>query len=177
MAKLSEIRNLISQQSASVSVKPSALKVLPSTESIVDGNTARVIPMPDTTPAPPDKNGQSGLQELLRGFEDGIDWGYLPKVKGKVLFKRGAIKILRHFGYRYSVEMVDKTISAADNLLAYTVKVTVVDGDGAVIGEYLGSANSLEAKFIDRGLSSDNMLIAMATKRALVMAAKERMVQ
>lgn len=73
--------------------------------------------------------------------------------------------------------MVDKTISAADNLLAYTVKVTVVDGDGAVIGEYLGSANSLEAKFIDRGLSSDNMLIAMATKRALVMAAKERMVQ
>lgn len=64
MAKLSEIRNLISQQSASVSVKPSALKVLPSTESIVDGNTARVIPMPDTTPAPPDKNGQSGLQEL-----------------------------------------------------------------------------------------------------------------
>lgn len=178
MAKLSEIKNLISQQAASVNVKqPSAQSVLPSTESIVDGNTARVISMPDTTPAPPDKDRQNGLQELLRSFEDGVDWGYLPKVKGKVLFKRGAIKILKYFGYRYSVEMVDKTICAADNLLAYTVKVTVVDGDGAIIGDYLGSANSLEAKFADRGLSSDNMLIAMATKRALVGAAKELLIE
>lgn len=113
------------------------------------------------------------LNSFLKKLIPGKDYGNIPNVKKPILFKTGAQKILRFLDYRYSPQLVDKTIDVSSNLLAYTVKVSIIDKDSTIIVETLGSANSCESKFASRGLSSDNMLVEMAVKRALVTGVKE----
>ena len=48
--------------------------------------------------------------------------------------------------------------------------------NGVPIAESIGSANSLEKKFADKGFSSDYLLVNMAQKRALIQAIKELLV-
>lgn len=100
----------------------------------------------------------------------------MPKVKGKVLFKSGALKILRFLGLKYSVTLLDKTVSVQDGFIGYTVKVDIVNSDGEIVRESLGSANSLESKFEKAGFSADNLLCGMAVKRALVGMVKELLI-
>ena len=113
------------------------------------------------------------LNSFLKKLVPGKDFGNIPNVKQPILFKAGAQKILKFLGYRYSPQLVDKTIDASTSLLAYTVKVSILDKDGNTIVESLGSANSCESKFASRGLSSDNMLVEMAVKRALITGVRE----
>ena len=68
--------------------------------------------------------------------------------------------------------MLDKTVDVANGFLGYTVKVSITDSNGEVVAEALASANSQEKKFVDKGLSSDSMLVGIASKRALVQAVK-----
>lgn len=113
------------------------------------------------------------LKNFLKKLIPGKDFGNIPNVKKPILFKTGAQKILRFLDYRYSPQLVDKTIDVSSNLLSYTVKVSIIDKDSTIIVETLGSANSCESKFASRGLSSDNMLVEMAVKRALVTGVRE----
>ena len=113
------------------------------------------------------------LNSFLKKLIPGKDYGNIPNVKKPILFKTGAQKILRFLDYRYSPQLVDKTIDVSSNLLSYTVKVSIIDKDSTIIVETLGSANSCESKFASRGLSADNMLVEMAVKRALVTGVRE----
>lgn len=113
------------------------------------------------------------LRAFLKTLKNGVDYGKLPKVEGAVLFKTGALKILKFLGLRHKPLLVEKSIDIANGFLGYTVLVTIINSDDIVIHEHLGSANTLESKFLKNGFSADNTIIAIATKRALVGAVKE----
>lgn len=119
---------------------------------------------------------RSELSNFLSTLVEGKDYGYLPNVPKPVLLKQGALKFLKFFNYRKTMQLVDKTISATDKLIAYTVLVSVINIDGDVVSQALGSANTHESKFIKSGMSADTMLANMAAKRALIEAVKELMI-
>lgn len=120
---------------------------------------------------------RSELGNFLATLVEGKDYGYLPNVPKPVLFKSGALRILNFLNYTYTVTLVDKTIIPAEKLIAYTVCVTVLTADEKLVGQALGSTNSLEAKFAKSGFSADNMLVSMATKRALIDAVRTLLVR
>lgn len=166
MAKLENIRNIISQ------IRPQMQEVKTTQaqkQPVIDGNLAvdnKVLPLPDTKQQP----NNSDIMAILTA---GKDYGSIPGVKGTVLFKSGAVKIMKHLRLRQQIELLDKTVNVAENFISYTVKVSLIGASGEIVAEAFGSSNSHERKFIDKGFSADSMLISMAAKRALVSAVKD----
>lgn len=166
MAKLENIRSIISQ------IKPQMQEVNTTQaqkQPVIDGNLAvdnKVLPLPDTKQQP----NNSGIMSILTA---GKDYGSIPGVKGTVLFKSGAIKIMKYLGLRQHIELLDKTVNVAEHFISYTVKVSLTIASGEIVAEAFGSANSHEKKFLDKGFSADSMLIGMAAKRALISAIKD----
>ena len=115
---------------------------------------------------------KNAVKELILN----LDYGPIKGIKGNILFKKGALKLLRLCGYHHNDQLLDKTVDAANGFIGYTVKVVIVDENGVPIAEAIGSANSLEKKFADKGFSSDYLLANMAQKRALIQAVKELLV-
>ena len=108
------------------------------------------------------------IKEALKELKVGVDYGKIPGVEEDVLFKKGARKILKKLKYRYTESMVEKTIDIPNGFIGYTMKVCVISGSGNIVAESHGSANSLESKFMKKGLSSDHLLTLVASKRALL---------
>lgn len=130
-------------------------------------------------PVEPFKNGgpsvdtcgkiKNAVKELILN----LDYGSVNGIKGNILFKKGALKLLRLCGYKHSDQLLDKTVDVANGFIGYTCKVVILDENGKPIAEAIASANSKEKKFEDKGFSSDSMLVTMAEKRALIQAVKE----
>lgn len=116
------------------------------------------------------------IKDAVKELIFGVHYGQVKGIKGNLLFKAGAIKLLQLCGYKHTDQLLDKTVDAANGFIGYTVKVTIVDENGVPIAEAIGSANSLEKKFADKGFSSDYLLANMAQKRALIQAIKELLV-
>lgn len=133
----------------------------------------------ETSYATETPKADKSIESFKRLLVKGKDYGELPNVKGAVLFKPGALRFLRYFQYRKTEELVDKTInfSCESVFISYTVKVTIINSAGEIITEALGSCNSHESKYSKKGASADNVLVAMASKRALVSAVKELLAQ
>lgn len=100
------------------------------------------------------------------------DYGYVSGISGAILFKTGAIKIIRHFNLRVQESLLDKAVDIEHGYIGYTIKVSLVDEDGCIVTEAIASANSMEKKFAKNGLGGDSMLPSIAAKRALINAAK-----
>lgn len=115
---------------------------------------------------------KNAVKELILN----LDYGPIKGIKGNILFKKGALKLLRLCGYKHTDQLLDKTVDVANGFIGYTVKVVIVDENGVPIAEAIGSANSLEKKFADKGFSSDYLLANMAQKRALIQAIKELLI-
>lgn len=113
------------------------------------------------------------IKNAVKGLVLGIDYGPIKGIKGNILFKKGALKLLRLCGYKHSDQLLDKTVDVANGFIGYTCKVVILDENGEPIAEAIASANSKEKKFEDKGFSSDSMLVTMAEKRALIQAVKE----
>ena len=116
------------------------------------------------------------IKDAVKELIFGVHYGQVKGIKGNLLFKAGAIKLLQLCGYKHTDQLLDKTVDAANGFIGYTVKVVIVDENGVPIAEAIGSANSLEKKFADKGFSSDYLLANMAQKRALIQAIKELLV-
>lgn len=133
-------------------------------------------------PVEPFKNGGPSvytcqkIKDAVKELIFGVHYGQVKGIKGNLLFKAGAIKLLQLCGYKHTDQLLDKTVDAANGFIGYTVKVVIVDENGVPIAEAIGSANSLEKKFADKGFSSDYLLVNMAQKRALIQAIKEMLV-
>ena len=115
------------------------------------------------------KNIKNAVKELVLG----VDYGPVKGIKGKILFKKGALKLLQLCNYKHCDTLLDKTVDIANGFIGYTCKVVIIDENGEPIAEAIASANSKERKFEDKGFSSDSMLVSMAEKRALISAVKE----
>ena len=116
------------------------------------------------------------IKNAVKALTLGTHYGPVKGIKGNILFKAGAIKLLQLCGYHHNNQLLDKTVDAANGFIGYTVRVVIVDENGVPISEGIGSANSLEKKFADKGFSSDYLLVNMAQKRALIQAIKELLV-
>ena len=133
-------------------------------------------------PVEPFKNGGPSvytcqkIKDAVKELIFGVHYGQVKGIKGNLLFKAGAIKLLQLCGYKHTDQLLDKTVDATNGFIGYTVKVVIVDENGVPIAEAIGSANSLEKKFADKGFSSDYLLANMAQKRALIQAIKELLV-
>lgn len=112
------------------------------------------------------------MQAAAKMLVAGQDYTQIKGIRGNVLLKSGALKLLRLSGCQYRYAMVDKTVDVAQAYIGYTVMATIIDANGEVVAEALASANSQEKKFVDKGMSSDSMLVGIASKRALVLAVK-----
>lgn len=115
------------------------------------------------------------IDSILKTLVAGRDFCQLPGVKNSVLLRSGLVKILRALNYKYSFKLVDKQL--IDGILTYSIEATVVDSDGCFIKSAIGSANSAEKKFVDKGLSSDNILSSIASTRALRSTVKDILVR
>lgn len=133
-------------------------------------------------PVEPFKNGGPSvytcqkIKDAVKELIFGVHYGQVKGIKGNLLFKAGAIKLLQLCSYKHTDQLLDKTVDATNGFIGYTVKVVIVDENGVPIAESIGSANSLEKKFADKGFSSDYLLVNMAQKRALIQAIKELLV-
>lgn len=116
------------------------------------------------------------IKDAVKALTLGVHYGPVKGIKGNLLFKAGAIKLLQLCNYKHTDQLLDKTVDAANGFIGYTVRVVIVDENGVPIAEAIGSANSLEKKFADKGFSSDYLLVNMAQKRALIQAVKELLV-
>lgn len=116
------------------------------------------------------------IKDAVKALTLGVHYGAVKGIKGNLLFKAGAIKLLQLCGYKHTDQLLDKTVDAANGFIGYTVRVVIVDENGVPIAEAIGSANSLEKKFADKGFSSDYLLVSMAEKRGLIQAIKELLV-
>ena len=112
---------------------------------------------------------KNAVKELILG----VDYGPVIGIKGNILFKKGALKLLQLCNYKHCDTLLDKTVDIANGFIGYTCKVVIIDENGEPIAEAIASANSKERKFEDKGFSSDSMLVSMAEKRALISAVKE----
>lgn len=163
MANIKEIKTIIGAKARPV------LEVTEGATAIKEEQKIVPIPVKEV----PVKLERESLQSFLATLVKGVDYGNLPRVQGDVLFKAGALKILRFLKLKYSVILLNKTVSVPEKFISYTVKVDIINQDGEIVYESIGAANSLESKFEKAGLSSDNLICRMAAKRALVAAMKE----
>lgn len=169
MAKIKDIVSLIDGMK-----KPAAVKAPVTIGSLaVDIKSSTTEKMPPERKSVPE-HGNDTADTLMDNLIEGVDYAYYPKIKGKVLLRSGAVKIIRHLGYRYSLTMLSKNYTEV--YISYTYKATIVDGSNSVVMEAVGTANTLEKKFADRGLAADYLVSNIAAKRALVAAAKELLI-
>lgn len=115
---------------------------------------------------------KNAVKELILG----VDYGPIKGIKGNILFKKGALKLLQLCNYKHCDTLLDKTVDIDHGFIGYTCKVVIIDENGEPIAEAIASANSKERKFEDKGFSSDSILVSMAEKRALINAVKELLV-
>lgn len=148
----------------------------PDLKIVVSGKNA--VNQPSTSLVEPQNNNNASanthekMQAAAKMLVAGQDYTQIKGIRGNVLLKSGALKLLRLSGCQYRYAMVDKTVDVAQAYIGYTVMATIIDANGEVVAEALASANSQEKKFVDKGLSSDSMLVGIASKRALVLAVK-----
>jgi hypothetical protein len=120
---------------------------------------------------------------LRSALEDGRDYGAIPGAgPKKVLLKPGAERLCVAFGLQpvYSllsseadhdreVHYSDRRRGAATStgLYRFVVKAQLTR-DGVVVGEGIGSCSTMEQKYVSRPRDSENTVLKMAKKRALV---------
>lgn len=178
MAKIGDIKNYIrtlnEQQYVTDGSSALAIEVKEPIEEVKVKVDPIVVPEPVKEAEIQEDNSLADkIGEIINSLVEGVDYGTIPKVNGNVLFKKGALKIVKMMGYKHTMSLVDKSVDIANNFIGYTVKVSIVDTDGSIVTEAFGSANTLETKFSGKGFGADSMLIGMASKRALVECAKE----
>ena len=120
---------------------------------------------------------------LRSALEDGRDYGAIPGAgPKKVLLKPGAERLCVAFGLQpvYSllsseadhdreVHYSDRRRGAATSVGLYRFVVKAqLTRDGVVVGEGIGSCSTMEQKYVSRPRDSENTVLKMAKKRALV---------
>ncbi len=175
MANINDIKNIIAS-AASKNNMPTyengnnALKVAEPVIPLPDNNTVPVAkPTTDVQPTQ-----QQALKQFIRtNLREGLDYGQIPGVnKNNVLFKPGAAKIINFLRLRPQIQLLHTVFDPEAKAISYTVKVTLVNEEGIAVTEALGASNTLENKFSKAGMSSQNLVVSQAVKRATVSAVK-----
>ena len=122
--------------------------------------------------------------ELIRdALEPDRDFGIIPRTQKPTLLKPGAERLCVAFGLVPRLEVLEHEVdhdrrvewsSRSDSgvsrgLYRYVIRC-VLTRDGVEVGSGLGSCSTMESKYIRDPRSSENTVVKMAGKRALVAA-------
>lgn len=99
----------------------------------------------------------------------GVDYGVIPHCNKPTLLKSGAEKIMNYLGLIGRVEVENRVEDNDNAFFSFQVKVFLLDYNGVVRGEGLGSCNTREGRYAKQnGYAIQNTVLKMAKKRALV---------
>ena len=124
---------------------------------------------------------QAAIDAFIKAaLVEDADYGTIKKGGKASLFQSGAQIFLQVAGLRPSFELLEHIANPALELpsgkvMAYyrvQVQCNLVDAEGQVVGHGFGAANSTEGQYASRPGDSDNTVLQMACKRALVAATR-----
>ena len=99
----------------------------------------------------------------------GEDYGVFPGVSKPTLLKPGAERLCEIYGLKVESEVLSHLQNPERRFFSITVKVKLLDGEGVLTAEGLGSCNSRESWL--RGQDpflAENTVLKIAKKRALI---------
>ncbi len=122
---------------------------------------------------------------ITQALVSGTDYGTIPGAKTPSLFKAGAERLLKAFGCHAEYGVLsqeadhDRVVTyrkkygpeaTSVGLYKFVIECRVISANGACVGTGIGSASTMESKYIDRPRDLENTVLKMAQKRAMVAA-------
>ena len=106
---------------------------------------------------------------VAKYLKAGRDYDRLPNTTKPTLLKSGAEILADVFGFRTTAKVINRIADYDKQFVLYEVCVTVINSDGNIIAEGLGSCNSRERKYLKTDFASNlNTVLKIAKKRAFV---------
>ena len=106
---------------------------------------------------------------VAKYLKAGRDYDWLPNTTKPTLLKSGAEILAGVFGFRTTAKVINRIESYDKQFVLYEVCVSVVDKDGNIVAEGLGSCNSRERKYLKSDFATIlNTVLKIAKKRAYV---------
>lgn len=106
---------------------------------------------------------------VAKHLKAGRDYDRLPNTTKPTLLKSGAEILSDVFGFRTTAKVINRIADYDKQFVLYEVCVTVINSDGNIIAEGLGSCNSRERKYLKTDFASNlNTVLKIAKKRAFV---------
>ena len=119
-----------------------------------------------SAPAVPLNDIEAVVAKYLKA---GRDYDRLPNTSKPTLLKSGAEILADVYGFRTSAKVINRIENYDKQFVLYEVCVTVVDKDGNIVAEGLGSCNSRERKYLKTDFATNlNTVLKIAKKRAYV---------
>ena len=121
-----------------------------------------------TTPAP--VVPADDINDIVaKHLKAGRDYDRLPNTNKPTLLKSGAKILAGVFGFRTSAKVINRVEDYDKQFVLYEVCVTVLDMDGNVVAEGLGSCNCRERRYLKIDFATNlNTVLKIAKKRAYV---------
>ena len=111
------------------------------------------------------------IEEIIAKYlKLGIDYDKIPGCGQKaVLLKAGAEHLAEIMGFRTTIAVINRVEDFSQKFVLYEVQISVLNGEGKIIAEGLGSCNSKERKYLKGDFATQlNTVLKMAKKRAYV---------
>ena len=106
---------------------------------------------------------------VAKYLKAGRDYDRLPNTTKPTLLKSVAEILADVFGFRTSAKVINRIADYDKQFVLYEVCVTVVNSDGKIIADGLGSCNSRERKYLKTDFATNlNTVLKIAKKRAFV---------
>lgn len=141
-----------------------ARKLAPRKPKDNSSGTAPVVTMPPVVAQTDD------IEAIVAKYlKSGRDYDRLPNTTKPTLFKSGAETLAGVFDFRTTAKVINRIENYDKQFVLYEVCVTVVDSDGNIVAEGLGSCNSRERKYLKTDFATNlNTVLKIAKKRAFV---------
>lgn len=113
----------------------------------------------------------TNIEEIIAKYlKLGIDYDKIPGCGQKaVLLKAGAEHLAEIMGFRTTIQVINRVEDFPQKFVLYEVQISVLNGEGKIIAEGLGSCNSKERKYLKGDFATQlNTVLKMAKKRAYV---------
>ena len=106
---------------------------------------------------------------VAKYLKAGRDYDRLPNTAKPTLLKSGAEILADVFGFRTTAKVINRIENYDKQFVLYEVCVAIINKDGNVVAEGLGSCNSRERKYLKTDFATNlNTVLKIAKKRAYV---------
>lgn len=182
---INEIRAAINAKASTMNIKPigpTVAPIEPQEPTPAASQTAKAPTSTKSATVKPKKvtcrtskaktvTANSDIEEIIATkLIPGTDYNTIPGCGRKPsLLKAGAEHLAAIFGYRSTSKVINRVQNYEQLFVLYEIQTTILDTDGNIIAEGIGSCNSKEAKYQRSNFASHlNTILKMAKKRSYV---------